>query len=91
MVVDLRWYDYVREAQGVCVPSHKLRKSYLAMLVLLRATGRREMLVVYTPDGRLVHQELLASDRGDQITLCRDGDRSTILLEGPTPVRYAVQ
>src|SRR5207247_10536394 len=38
LVVDLRWYDYVREAQAVCVPSKKLGKSYLAMLVLPRAT-----------------------------------------------------
>jgi hypothetical protein len=32
---------------------------WLALLVRLRATGKREVLLIYDPAGKLMHQELL--------------------------------
>jgi len=51
-------FDYVREIYGVMA---KLTddSEFFALLLVLRSTGQRALLLVFDPHGMLVHQELI--------------------------------
>jgi hypothetical protein len=56
--VDLSKLDRVREVLGATAALDGTDE-WLALLVQLRATGKREVLLIYDPAGKLMHQELL--------------------------------
>ena len=61
--VSLDGLDYVREVHGATAALEGDGREWLALLVRLRATGRRELLLIYDPAGALAHQELLPEGR----------------------------
>ena len=73
--IDLAGFDYVREVHGASASLEEDGAEWLAVLVRLRATGRRELLAIYDPGGNLAYQELL--------------ERETPLLD--TPVLWAAR
>jgi hypothetical protein len=52
-------FDYISELQAVEVKLSLSEKNYLAVLADLRATSNRTMLLIYSPSGILVYQEML--------------------------------
>ena len=61
--VDLGGLDYVREVHAAVGNLERGGGQWLAVLVRLRATGRRELLVLYDPEGIRAHRELLERTR----------------------------
>lgn len=57
--IDVCGFDYVREVVGVTARFSPGQAESLVLLARLRATGRRELLLVFDPSGALMHQELL--------------------------------
>ena len=76
--VDLAGLSYVREVYGVTVRLGNGASESLVLLARLRATGRRELLVIFDPQGTVAHLELLGRPR--------QGEPRTILwTEGQPP------
>lgn len=79
--------DYVRQILGVTVRFKPDQAESLVLLARLRATGRRELLVIFNASGKVVRRELLES-RGrlsDAPVLWRSGPP-----EGPAHVTIAI-
>jgi hypothetical protein len=93
--VALKGLDYVRAVHGAIAELEGGGEEWLAVLVRLRATGRRELLLIYDPQGNRVHQELLARTRsGPGPVLWSAGaprERQEFVLDIGQPVRYVVQ
>jgi hypothetical protein len=92
--VNLSGLDYVRQVYGVTSTDEQGRE-WLAMLVRLRATGRRELLLIYDPAGELVHEELLARTKSGPAPVLWNGGRSAgeqgFLLDVGEPLRYVIK
>jgi hypothetical protein len=70
-------------------------REWLALLVQLRATGGRELLFIFNPEGELVHEELLERRRGraPRVGLGAAGQAGgpqEVILDRGLPVRYYV-
>jgi hypothetical protein len=57
--IDVSRFDYVREVHGVSATLQGDHAEWLAVVLRLRATGRRELLAIFDPTGKLAYQELL--------------------------------
>jgi len=92
--VTLDGLDYVREVYGVVADLAGDGREWLAVLVRLRATGRRELLLIYDHNGTLTHKELLArtaSGRGPVLwSAGAPIERQEFVLDLGEVVRYAV-
>jgi len=60
---DLRAFDYIATIRAVPVCSSSTGGRHLAVLVTLRATSHRSMLILYDPNGAVVYQEHLERTR----------------------------
>jgi hypothetical protein len=91
--VDISRFDYARETYGVTAALSPTGQQWLALLVQLRATGGRELLFIFNPEGVLVHEELLERRRG-RVPLVGlgaagpAGGPQEIVLHRGVPVRY---
>lgn len=92
--VSLETFDYARSVEGLTARLEPDKDPWLVLLVHLRATGMRELLLLYDPQGELVHQELLARTRSGYGTrLWAAGEREgpqEIVVDVGRPVRYRV-
>lgn len=92
--VSLSGLDYVREVLGVTATEGQSLE-WLALLVRLRATGRRELLLIYDSTGVLVHEELLARTKsGPQQVLWNvspEGGEQAFLVDLGEPLRYVLK
>jgi len=91
--VDLSRYDYVREAYAV--PARLTGGSEsLALLLHLRSSSQRDLLLIFDPAGRLVHEELLERESGRRAPRVGLGvaggsaDRQEILVHRGTLLRF---
>lgn len=80
---------------GVAARLSTTGQEWLALLVQLRATGGRELLFIFNPDGVLVHEELLERGRGrvPRVGLGTAGPADgpqEIVLDRGVPIRYYV-
>lgn len=57
--VSLAGFDYVRDIYGVTATLASDRTEFLALLLDLRRSGRRSLLLVFNPRGTVVHKELI--------------------------------
>lgn len=94
--VDISRFDYAREVYGVTATLSGDGREWLALLVKLRVSARRELLLVFDPGGALVHEELLEASRGFGPAVGLDtagpaDGRQEIVLDRGAPRRYAVQ
>ena len=62
--INISRFDYAREIYGVTATLSPTGQEWLALLVQLRATGGRDLLFIFNPEGVLVHEELLQRRRG---------------------------
>jgi hypothetical protein len=60
--VNLEGLDYARQVVGTTAMLDRDNREWLAVVIRLRATGRRELLLIYDPSGVRTYQELLARD-----------------------------
>jgi hypothetical protein len=84
-------FDYPREVYAVTATLRGGEAEWLAMLIYLRATGRRNLLLIFDPAGTLVHEELLAVNRGPRGGLAVAAvprDRQEIVVDRGMPLRY---
>jgi hypothetical protein len=93
--IDISRLDYVREVYGVTATGIEGRSEWLALLVRLRATGRRELLVIFDPVGTLAYEELIERRTGltDNTVLWSAGpknQRHDIVVDLGSPIRYAL-
>ena len=93
--IDISRFDYAREVYGVTAALASTGQEWLALLVQLRATGGRELLFIFDPEGALVHEELLERRRGRVPrvglgTAGPAGGPQAIVLDRGAPVRYHV-
>lgn len=92
--VNLAGLDYVREVLGVTATAGQSQE-WLALLVRLRATGRRELLLIYDSTGALVHEELLARTKsGPQEVLWNassEGGEKAFLIDLGEQLRYVLK
>jgi len=67
----------------------------VALLVRLRATGRRELLLIYNPAGTLAYEELLARTTAGRFPVMGSagqfGDQHEFVLDLGEPLRYVAQ
>jgi hypothetical protein len=91
--VSLRDFDYARDIRGVTAVLRSDGAEYLALLVGLRSTGSRSLLLIVDPDGAVVHLELLErrgpSQRSMMLSTAGPPGRQEIVVDVMTPVRYA--
>lgn len=92
--IDISRLDYVREVYGVTAMGFEGKSEWLALLIRLRATGRRELLVIFDPVGTLAYEELI--ERSTRLTdnpvLWSAGPknrRQDIVVDLGAPIRYA--
>jgi hypothetical protein len=90
--IDLSQFDYAREAHAVTARITGTEE-WLAVLVRLRATGRRELFVVFDPRGKMVYEELLERRTGlrDDHVLFSAGPESAhqeFVVDLGAPVRF---
>jgi MFS family permease len=93
--IDISRFDYARETYGVTAALSATGREWLALLVQLRATGGRELLFIFNPEGVLVHEELLERRRGRAPrvgvgTAGPAGGPQEIVLDRGVPIRYYV-
>ena len=93
--IDISRFDYPREVYGATARLSTTGQEWLALLVQLRATGRRELLFVLNPDGVIVHEELLERGRGrvPRVGLGTAGPAGApqeIVLDRGVAIRYYV-
>ncbi len=68
VTADLNKYDYIGRIYVQRLAIGDSASKGLSVLVRLRATSRRSMLLIYDSAAKLVYQELLKRDKGDSIT-----------------------
>lgn len=89
--IDLSEFEYVRDVFAAPMRQAEGREG-LALLATLRATGRRHVLAMIDPDGRVVYQELLEGHRqGDALaplSVCESDDASGVVVDLGAPVTY---
>lgn len=92
--VSLKGLDYVREVLGATA-ALDAKGEWLALLVRLRSTGHRELLLIYDPTGTLAHQELLVRTAGGPEDVLwsagQAGDPPEFVLNLGEPLRYAAK
>jgi hypothetical protein len=89
--IDLRPLDYVTEIFGT-TGMLDANEEWLALLVRLRSTGHRDLLLIYDPTGILVHEELLertGRDRPLLLTAGERGQRQEFLVDVGQSLRFA--
>jgi hypothetical protein len=87
---DLNAYDYVREVLAVPLEGMKPNAG-VALLVRLRATGGRSVLLVYDSSLRVLHQELLErAGMNDALWTCSDssGARGELVVRTARDAHY---
>jgi hypothetical protein len=90
--IDLSRFDYAREAHAVTAQITGTEE-WLGILVRLRATGRRELLVVFDPRGKIAYEELLErrTNLRDDPVLFSAGPgsaRQEFVIDLGAPVRF---
>lgn len=92
--VDLSKLDQVREVLGATATLDG-SDEWLALLVQLRATGKREVLLIYDPAGKLMYQELLERRKHVAGMLWSAGSVGTkqefVIDSGDEVVRFALK
>jgi hypothetical protein len=91
---DLSKYDYARTIYALPVALQQDNRMGLALLVGLRATSRRSMLLVYDYDGKLIYQELLNRGRCREdvlASLIDEQGSNYILVNVGSPTIYSCQ
>jgi hypothetical protein len=93
--VDISRFDYARETYGATATLSAAGQQWLALLVALRATGGRELLFIFNPQGVLVHEELLERHRrrmprGGLFAAGAADARQEIVVDRGVPIRYYV-
>lgn len=89
---DLHAFDYIGTIRAAPVCRNLDGDHNLAVLVTLRATSRRSMLIVYGPDGAVVYQEHLERTgrgsgwAGAMYVGTRDGHDLLVVEHGPVTV-----
>jgi hypothetical protein len=93
--IDISTFDYAREMYGITATLTADGQEWLALLVQLRATGHRELLFIFNPNGMLVHEELLEPrgrrmPGGGLVAAGAAGSAQEIVLDRGVPIRYYV-
>lgn len=92
--IDLQDLDYVRQVLAATATLDGQRE-WLALLVRLRSLSHRDLLVIYDPEGALVHHEMLEGAAGhDPRALLTEGERGTRQTFGVdvgAPLRFAAR
>jgi hypothetical protein len=85
---DLHAFDYIGRIRAVPFCRHPNGDRDLAVIVTLRATSSRSMLVLYGPDGALIYQNHLARTGGADTMYVgsRDGSEILVVEHGPVSV-----
>jgi len=92
--IDVCGFDYVREVIGLTARFAPGQGESLVLLARLRATGRRELLLVLGPSGVIVYQELLERTERlrDEGVMWRSGGEDgpcEVTLDLGAPLRLA--
>ena len=88
-------FDYVREVYGVTATMTGGSAQWLGLLLQLRATGGRDLLLVLNPEGVIVHEELLERQRRRRVPRVgiaaagEPGSRQELSVDRGTPMRYS--
>ena len=90
---DISRFDYARAVYGTTAALSDDGKEWLALLLHLRATSRRDLLLIFAPDGTLIHQELVERHLGrlPRVGLGAAGPAAgpqEIVLDRGVPIRY---
>jgi hypothetical protein len=90
-VIDMRRMDYLTEVIATTAALGGTGE-WLAILVRLVSTARRDLLLIYDPGGALVHKEVLERTTTGAGTVLwsagADGSRQEFVLDVGSPVRF---
>jgi hypothetical protein len=91
MQIDLNAFDYITRVYAVPVTTNDSMKKGLAVLVNLRSTSRRSVLLIYNADNKLLYQELLYRVRIDNLmkTVKDKSGKEYLWLNLDTPQIYS--
>jgi hypothetical protein len=87
---DLRSFEYVARVHAAGMRQDDGREA-MALLAQLRATGRREMLLMFDADGRVTYQELIArtaDQTGVPLSVCKMDERDSLVVDLGAPASY---
>jgi len=91
MQIDLSAFDYITRVYAVPVTINDSTKKDLAVLVNLRSTSRRSVLLIYNAENKLLYQELLYRVRIDNLmkTVKDKSGKEYLWLNLDTPIIYS--
>lgn len=89
--IDLSVFDYITRVYAVPVTIDASKQKGLAVLVNLRSTSRRSMLLIYNADKKLLYQELLYRVRIDNLmkTVMDKSNQEYLWLNLDEPIIYS--
>jgi len=89
--VSLSDFDYVREIYGVTATLATDRTEYLALLLDLRTSGRRSLLLVFDPRGSVVHKELMSRQSAKRVVFAAgEPGHQEIAVNVGSPFHYSI-
>lgn len=87
--VSLADFDYVREIYGVTATLTAGEIESLALLLVMRRSGHRALLLVFDSRGASVHQELLQQSARPDLWVAGPPGRQDIAVDVGRPVHYS--
>ncbi|HAX61983.1 MAG TPA: hypothetical protein DCX95_05455 [Elusimicrobia bacterium] len=91
ITIDLTKYDYIGRIHVIQLVIDNSASKGLAVLVRLRATSRRSMLLIYDPAAKLLYQELLYRNKnGNMMNINTDATgKEYLYLDIESPILYS--
>jgi hypothetical protein len=92
ITADLKKFDYIGRIYALEFGSDNAASKGLAVLVRLRATSRRSMLLIYDPSAKLIYQALLER-RGDSemSTMTDSSGKEYLYVNVEKPIIYSIK
>lgn len=91
--IDLNNCDYITRVYAVPIGTQESKAKGLAVLVHLRATSRRSVLLIYDSKATLLYQELLERKRTENVMKAvKDvANKEYLWLNATSPITYAIK
>jgi len=92
ITADLRKYDYIGRIYVLQFPIEASDAKGLSVLVRLRATSRRSMLLIYDFAGKLIYQELLERRGDSEMSIMTDSSgKEYLYVNVAKPTIYSIK
>lgn len=92
ITADLKKYDYIGRVHVLQFALNDSNAKGLAVLVRLRATSQRSILLIYDPSGKLIYQELLERHGDSEMNIMTDSSgKEYLYVNVEKPCIYSIK